>query len=81
MIEGIPIEITSELTEIKTLLYSIQSEIKELKRERLPANSAEIEGLLKSVFEFFPGTGFTSSWLMEYSDRQRGAYHAIILSD
>lgn len=74
-------EIDSDIQEIKGLLHDLIREVQSLRRERLPANSAEIEGLLKSVFEFFPGTGFTSSWLMEYSDRQRGAYHAIILSD
>lgn len=58
---------TGQFQELKGLLNVLIKEVRALRCERLPANGKDIETLLKSAFEFFPGTGFTSSWLMEYS--------------
>lgn len=62
-----PEQTGDDIQEIKELLNTLISEVQSLRCERLPANSEDIETLLKSVFEFFPGTPFTAAWLLEYS--------------
>ena len=62
-----PVQVCHHCEEIKGQLDLILSEIRALKRERLPASPEKIEGFLSAIYVFYPDRPFTSAWLLEYA--------------
>lgn len=63
----IEIDPATELEEIKKLLHLVLREMKELKRQRLPADPEDIEALLSALFVTFRDVPFTSAWALAES--------------
>lgn len=62
MIEVDPV---TELVEIKNLLHLVLREMKELKRQQLPADPEDIQTLLHGIHKLFACAEWTAAWVFE----------------
>lgn len=55
----------TELSEIQGLLHILIAEVRELRRERLPADEKDIRSLLVQIYDLFGSESWTSLWIFD----------------